>query len=124
MILILTTESGDYSHLKIVDWLIYKNSDFIILTGESLITGEKKLDIIDGEVFLDDINLTKNVCCVFYRQWFTKSNYINTKDAKLNENLNHNLFREVYEIRNFLHSNLYVGELGIPIFFNNYAITA
>lgn len=42
MILILTTEAGDYSHKNIVDWLKYYGADYLILTGESIYRGINK----------------------------------------------------------------------------------
>lgn len=43
MIMILTSESGDYSHQKVIDWLRYKKCNNIILTKETLITGNQKM---------------------------------------------------------------------------------
>ena len=37
MILVLTTQAGDYSHLKLVDWLNFSNADFLVITGESVL---------------------------------------------------------------------------------------
>jgi len=36
MILILTSEAGDYSHLRFIDWLEFYNADYEILSGESI----------------------------------------------------------------------------------------
>ncbi len=48
MILVLTTETGDNSHSRFIDWLTYYDADFLILTGESIFKNEvdlKKLNI-------------------------------------------------------------------------------
>lgn len=39
MILILTSEAGDYSHIKIIDWLKYYGANFKIISGENILKG-------------------------------------------------------------------------------------
>src|SRR5690606_8033286 len=106
MILILTTQAGDYSHIKIIDWLSYLKANFLIITGEGLMNGMKKLTITKGEIFYNDINLSKEVTCVFYRRWITGSEIRIIDDEELNTNLNRNLVAEMLEIRTFLWNNL------------------
>lgn len=106
MILILTTQAGDYSHIKIVDWLNHLNADYLIITGESLINGQSKFNIQNNEIFINDVNLTKNVSCVFYRRWVAGELLEITNDTLLNRQLNHNIVSELYEIRNYLYDNL------------------
>jgi hypothetical protein len=40
MILVLTTESGDFSHIKFIDWLTYYKANYIVITGERILRGE------------------------------------------------------------------------------------
>lgn len=106
MILVLTTQAGDFSHLKFIDWLNYLGASYLIITGESILKGEKIFSIIDNNVYYDKVNLTKEVSCVFYRRWFTSSDVQISTDEYLNDSINRNLTSEMYEIRNFLFSNL------------------
>lgn len=106
MILVLTSQAGDFSHLKFIDWLNYLEASYLIITGESILKGEKSFSIIDNNVYYDKVNLTEEVSCVFYRRWFTSSDVQISTDEHLNDSLNRNLTSEMYEIRNFLFSNL------------------
>jgi hypothetical protein len=106
MILILTTEAGDFSHIKIVDWLAHLKANYVIITGERILRGDDKLTIFNGEIYLNEINLTREVTCVFYRRWITSSDLKISTDLLLNDSLNRNLISEIYEIRNFLYTNL------------------
>lgn len=51
MILILTTEHGDFSHKRFIDWLEYYNADYEILTGESIYHGKTRLNITGNKLF-------------------------------------------------------------------------
>jgi glutathione synthase/RimK-type ligase-like ATP-grasp enzyme len=106
MILILTTEAGDFSHVKIIDWLSYMKANFMIIAGERILSGEDKLVIKKDEIYFNDVNLSKEITCVFYRRWITSSEVKISEDTYLNESLNRNLISELYEIRNFLFTNL------------------
>ncbi|MCS4237953.1 hypothetical protein M2306_000720 [Myroides gitamensis] len=106
MILILTTEEGDFSHKKIIDWLEYYKADYLILTGEGILTGKTKLLIENGNLYANDINLTKSVSCVFYRRWFSNVQYKLSEDKGLNKGLNKNISLELAEIKNYLYNNL------------------
>lgn len=106
MILVLTSEVGDYSHLKIIDWLNYRKANYFILSGESILRGQYQLSIENGDVICNDINLTKRVKTVFYRRWFTGDQIKIVEDKILNVAFNRNLVAEMLEIRNFLFSNL------------------
>jgi hypothetical protein len=106
MILVLTSQAGDFSHLKFIDWLNYLGASYAIITGESILKGEKIFSIIDNNVYYDKVNLTNEVSCVFYRRWFTSYDVQVSTDEYLNDSLNRNLSSEMYEIRNFLFSNL------------------
>lgn len=58
MILVLTTEEGDFSHVKIIDWLIHFGADYKIMSGESILKGEADFTVIDGSIMYDGINIT------------------------------------------------------------------
>ncbi|MCL2097635.1 MAG: hypothetical protein FWH23_02600 [Bacteroidales bacterium] len=107
MILVLTTEAGDCSHPRFVDWLNYYKADYFILTGESIFEGRNKIALINNELFLNDTNLTKNVKIVFNRRWLTTSELpIISQDKILNTDLKINLSREINELYAFLNYNL------------------
>lgn len=106
MILVLTTQAGDYSHINIVDWLSYLKADFLIVTGESLINGESNFVVKNNEIYIDGLNLTEKVSCVFYRRWVAGELLELTEDPFLNKQLNRNIVSELYEIRNYLYDNL------------------
>ncbi|MDO4726059.1 MAG: hypothetical protein Q4A56_02405 [Porphyromonadaceae bacterium] len=107
MILVLTTEAGDFSHLRFVDWLNYYNADYFILTGESIFTGRNKLTLIDNQLFINDINLTKEVNVVFNRRWLTTIELPKISEDKiLNNDIKINLSREINELLDFLNINL------------------
>ncbi len=106
MILILTTEAGDHSHARIIEWLIHFKANFTIMTGEGILSGRETLSIIKGDIFYNGINLSNEVTCVFYRRWLTVSTLKIDEDEILNKSLNRNLIAELYEIRNYLYSNL------------------
>lgn len=114
MILVLTTEAGDFSHLRFVDWLNYYNADYFILTGESIFTGRNKLTLIDNQLFINDINLTKEVNVVFNCRWLTTIELPKISEDKiLNNDIKINLSREINELLDFLNINLY-NALWIP----------
>lgn len=106
MILVLTTQAGDFSHIKIIDWLVHLKANFKIITGEGILNRTNSFTVKNGEIFLDGINLTKEVTAVFYRRWITSSDLEITNDPILNDSLNRNLVAEMYEIRNFINTNL------------------
>lgn len=104
MILVLTTQAGDYSHIKIVDWLDNQKADYLILTGESLLE-KNSFKIKDDNVYYKNINLTDKVSCVFYRRWYVAENdYF--EDLLLNNSINKNVSSELYSILEFLSFNL------------------
>ncbi len=106
MILVLTTEAGDFSHLKIVEWINYYKAKFLIISGERLLRGEDTFTIKGSQIYFNEINLTKEVKAVFYRRWIYKVDVKFTNDKFLNQSLNRNLLSEMFEIRNFLFKNL------------------
>ncbi len=107
MILVLTTEAGDYSHPAFINWLQYYNADYFILTGESIFTGRNKLTLIDNQLFINDINLTKEVNVVFNRRWLTTIELPKISEDKiLNNDIKINLSREINELLSFLSCNL------------------
>ena len=113
MILIITTEAGDFSHLKIIDWLDYYGASYKIITGEGILTGEIEILIKDGCIICDDINLTDSVSCVYYRRWFLSSEIQLTDDSILNSTLSENLYFENQEIKKYIFNNL-MNALWIP----------
>ncbi|MBP1631540.1 MAG: gwsG [Bacteroidetes bacterium] len=106
MILIITTEEGDFSHPQIINWLIYRKAKYIIITGEEIVMNKKCITIKNGNFYYDGINLTDEISCVYYRRWLVPANFRLTNDSTLNDTLLQNLFYEAKEIRDFLFSNL------------------
>lgn len=106
MILVFTTESGDFSHNEIINWLHFYNAPYRIMTGEEVLKGGVNLSIENGGIIYDGINLTKEVSCVYYRRWIYPENLSLTRDGVLNKDLIQNLFYESIEIKNFLQYGL------------------
>ena len=107
MILILTTEAGDFSHPKFIDWLDYYKADYEILTGEGIYKGKTSLIIEDNQLFINGRNYTTDVNVVFNRRWLTASELPTiTTDSLLNQGIKNTLSAELYELRNFLNCNL------------------
>lgn len=103
MILILTTEAGDFSHPKFIDWLDYYDADYEILTGESIYNGTTKIEIIKNQLFVNNRNYSKDVNVVFNRRWLTSIELPNmTEDKILNKGIKNTLSAELYEFRNYL----------------------
>lgn len=107
MILILTTEAGDFSHPKFIDWLRYYGADYEILTGESIYNGNVDIEIKENQLFVNNRNYTTDVNVVFNRRWLTSSE-LPTIDhcCLLNDSIKNTLSAELYELRNFLSYNL------------------
>lgn len=106
MILLLTSESGDLSHIEIVNWLEYFRADYMIITGESFLRGDVNFVYKDDVIICNGRNLTKEVSVVFYRRWLYPSNVVLTKDSLLNKTLLRNLYNETLEVCDFLSSHL------------------
>ncbi|OED44930.1 hypothetical protein AB832_01710 [Flavobacteriaceae bacterium (ex Bugula neritina AB1)] len=107
MILILTTDAGDFSHPKFIDWLHFYKADYEILTGESIYEGKTSLIIENNQLFINGRNYTKDVNVVFNRRWLTTSELpAITNDNILNQGIKNTLSAELYELRNFLNCNL------------------
>ena len=107
MILMLTTEAGDFSHPKFVDWLEYYKADYEILTGERIYSGKTSLHIKNNQLFINKRNYTADVNIVFNRRWLTASELPEiTDDRMLNKGIKNTLSAELYELRNFLAYNL------------------
>ncbi len=114
MILVLTTEAGDFSHPKFVDWLEYYEADYEVLTGESIYDGRATIKIKNDQLFINDRNYTKDVNVVLNRRWLTASELPKISEEKILDNgLKNTLASELYELRNFLAYNL-KGALWIP----------
>lgn len=106
MILVLTTAAGDYSHIGIVDWLRHLGANYMILSGEAIIEGRRELFIDNGSIFVDGVNLTQEVTCVYYRRWLSPFNRVASEDNGLQAGLNRNLSLEMHEVKEFLYNNL------------------
>lgn len=108
MILVLTTEAGDNSHSKFIDWLDYYNADYSVLTGESIYNN--KVDIkIDSQkdLLVDGRNYSKDVSIVLNRRWLTTDELpIISDDKKFNIGLRKSASSELYEFRMFLDYSL------------------
>ncbi|MCR5312353.1 MAG: hypothetical protein K6E54_01655 [Bacteroidaceae bacterium] len=74
MILLLTTEAGDYSHIELVNWLEYYKADYCVLAGESFIVGRSSLSISDNVIKINGREITDEVNVVYYRRWAYPSN--------------------------------------------------
>lgn len=102
MILVLTTEAGDYSHIKFIDWLEYYKSDYEILSGESILKGKVKVTIKDGAIFINDRNYSEEVKVVFNRRWLTTNQIFKvSNDDKFNSGIKKILSSELFELRKF-----------------------
>lgn len=105
MILILNSDTGDFSHIEIINWLEFYNADYLVLTGESLMRGNVKFEYTIDDIFLNGISL-KNISVVLYRRWQYPYQFQISKDKILNEAIVSNLFNESIEIRNLLFEEL------------------
>lgn len=106
MILILTTEAGDQSHIEVIDWLECFKANYIILTGESLLFGSNTIVYKDGCIFCNGVNLTKEVSVVFFRRWITPTRIQLSEDKILNDSILDNLLGELFAFRKILENNL------------------
>ena len=108
MILVLTTETGDNSHSRFIDWLTYYDADFLILTGESIFKNEVDLKIdTSNNLILNGRNLSKEVSVVFNRRWLTTDKLPRISiDNKLNIGLRKTISSKIYELRQFLDYSL------------------
>lgn len=106
MILVLTTESGDQSHVEVIDWLEHLGANYKILTGESLLYGSNIVVYGNGNIFCDGVNLTKEVRVVFYRRWMTPTSIQLSRDKILNKSILDNLLGELFSFRRALEKNL------------------
>lgn len=52
MILILNSDTGDFSHIEIINWIEFYNADYLVLTGESLMRGNVKFEYTIDDIFL------------------------------------------------------------------------
>lgn len=102
MILILTSEAGDYSHIKIIDWLKYYKAPFKIISGETILKGDTQFYIKENNIYYDGVNLTKTVTCVFYRRWFFGLQNIFLSDKKLNKYTSQALSFEIQDVKRYL----------------------
>ncbi|AQX12496.1 hypothetical protein [Elizabethkingia meningoseptica] len=107
MILVLTTEAGDYSHPNFIQWLNYYKADYLILSGESIIKGDSKVKYNSEGLFVNNINLTKSVNVIFNRRWLTSSELSNlVPDEKLNKDFKNVIVKELYEFKDFFFHEL------------------
>lgn len=104
MILILTSRAGDMSHPRFIDWLEYYNADYIIISGESIASGELNISINSyGELFINNERIDHKISVVLNRRFFTHSELSNIDtDKKLNQDLRRNIINEIYEIKGYL----------------------
>lgn len=106
MILILTTEEGDFSHPRFIDWLENLEANYLIISGEQISRGDVNFSIDDENIYYNEINLTKEVKCVFYRRWFSSTKKTFTINKSFDNQVMKSLYSEMYEIRDFLFENL------------------
>lgn len=89
MILILTTESGDFSHHGIVDYLNYYNANYLIISGEMISNGDCLFSVKSGDVYISEFNISKEVSCVYYRRWYTPKKEMGKNNIFRNSINNH-----------------------------------
>lgn len=106
MILVLTTQEGDHSHEKFIDWLDYYNADYTILTGEDIYYNKKQLLVDNGELFINGINFSKNVNVVFNRRWLTIDRLQHKQEFEYEYKFRKIIVDELYELRNFFKTTL------------------
>jgi len=109
MILILST-SDDYDTQRVIDWLHFKNANFIRLNDQDLMSGKVKFhaDIANNKVF---INLSEDKCissedinCVWLRKFGFLSDYHKVfQDGSIFMNY---LYSEFFHLRSLLFNSL------------------
>ncbi|MFI3297751.1 MAG: hypothetical protein R3Y59_09030 [bacterium] len=105
MILILTTESGDSSHIEVINWLEHLKANYIIIAGERLLRGDVSFTYMNNEIYYNGINLTNEISVVYYRRWLSTKVLEITYDKILDEAITENLYREIFEVKKLLESN-------------------
>ncbi|SMP06327.1 hypothetical protein [Chryseobacterium profundimaris] len=120
MILILTSEAGDYSHPRFVEWLHYYKADYMTLSAESIIKGEEAVEYTSEGLLINGINLSKEVNIVFNRRWLVSAEIPHIiNDDIFARDLKRNISRELYEFRDsFFHE--FKNALWIPNLENFY----
>ena len=106
MILLLTTEAGDFSHVELIHWLEYYKANYIVLSGESLLSGSTHFTVKSDAVMLNDLNIKDTVNVVYSRRWMYPTEIKLVQDSVLNDSLISNLYREVCEIKLFIDVSL------------------
>ncbi|RNL86694.1 hypothetical protein ED312_11215 [Sinomicrobium pectinilyticum] len=104
MILVLTTEWGDYSHPAFIDWLKYYKANYFILSGEGIHNGRYDISLKENQLIIDGINFNKEISVVLNRRFLTINEIpdLYERDKKLNTGLKKRISDELYEFRNFL----------------------
>lgn len=70
MILILSFDEYEQCTDPVIDWLLYYKVDFIKLTQQDLYSNSKfKIDIINNTFLFNNIDLVKEVNCIYYRRF-------------------------------------------------------
>ncbi|MDO5655567.1 MAG: hypothetical protein Q4G27_05450 [Flavobacteriaceae bacterium] len=108
MILVLTTEAGDLSHSRFIEWLNYYQADYMILTGESIFRNETEIYINkNNHLLVNGRNLSKEVRVILNRRWLTTDELPRiVDDKKFNIGLRKTISSEIYEFRQFLDHSL------------------
>ena len=60
MILILNSDTGDFSHIEIINWIEFYNADYLVLTGEGLMRGNVKFEYTIDDIFLNGMRPLQN----------------------------------------------------------------
>lgn len=104
MILILTSEAGDFSHPNFINWLEYYSANYFILSGEGIHNGRYDVVLENDNLIIDGINFSKEISVVLNRRFLTVDKIPNftDRDKKLNDGLKKRVSSELYEFRNFL----------------------
>lgn len=120
MILILTSEAGDFSHPRFIEWLNYYKADYFVLSGESIIKGESTVKYTSEGLIVGDKNLTKEVNIIFNRRWLVSAEIPNIiNDDIFSRDLKRNISRELYDFKDsFFHE--FKNALWIPNLENFY----
>lgn len=71
MILILTFKEYEQSTDPVVDWLLYRNANFVKIFIEDLLTNTNgyRIEINNKKIFYRDIEITHKINVVFYRRF-------------------------------------------------------
>lgn len=97
MILILTSSNFEQCTAPVIDWLLYYNANFLVMTYEDIYKKTNlKFDVTNECVYVKNIELTKEIKSIYYRRFedslnLNLRNVFPTNQARneLNEEIRH-----------------------------------